>query len=162
MGGNGATTELHNEAGALAHLTMLQAIITRLAGNSSSCKTWCLTVIGAMLALAGSTKTPGIALLAMLLAVLFALLDSLNLAQERLYRKLFDEQAEKIARGTYGEADRFAMSSGKPDVWIVGDAFRSWSIWPIYCGTWPHACSPHSPSPSRQPAIHERISPRPI
>jgi hypothetical protein len=127
-------TELHNQAGALAHLGMLQAVITRLAGNSSSCKTWCLAVVGAMLALAGSTKVPGVALLAVLPGALFALLDSMYLAQERLYRRLFDRQAERIAQGTYGTADRFKMASGQPDVWLVRDAFQSWSVWPIYCG----------------------------
>jgi hypothetical protein len=31
----------------IAHLNHMQAIITRLAGNSLQCKTWCLAIVGA-------------------------------------------------------------------------------------------------------------------
>jgi hypothetical protein len=114
MSDNGRMTELHNQAGALAHLNMLQAVITRLAGNSSSCKTWCLAVVGAMLGLAGSTKVPNVALLAVLPGALFALLDSMYLARERLYRILFNTQAERIAQGC-----QCRLKSGSPAKFVL-------------------------------------------
>jgi hypothetical protein len=43
---------------ATTHITLLQGIITRLANNSASCKTWCLTLVAALLSLSGAAHLP--------------------------------------------------------------------------------------------------------
>jgi len=40
-----------------AHVQLLEGIITRLANNSASCRTWCLTLVAAILSLAGATRS---------------------------------------------------------------------------------------------------------
>ena len=44
-----------NSPAAITHLNMLQAVITRLAGNSAQCKTWCVAIVSALFGLAGAT-----------------------------------------------------------------------------------------------------------
>src|ERR1700730_5201974 len=53
------------------HISMLQGIINRLANNSGSCKTWCLTVVSALLSLAGATHLPAIVTFALVPVVIF-------------------------------------------------------------------------------------------
>src|SRR5262249_4064377 len=69
------------------HINLLQGIINRLANNSSSCKTWCLTLTGALLSLAGATKVPALVVFVILPILILRYLDSRYLAQERAYRR---------------------------------------------------------------------------
>jgi hypothetical protein len=76
----------------VAHLQMVQAVITRMAGNSFSLKTLSATLVAAVLAylgaVAGASKLVAIA--GALAVVLFWLLDATYLRLERLFRKLYD------------------------------------------------------------------------
>jgi hypothetical protein len=54
-----------------AHINLLQGIINRLANNSASCKTWCITLVGALVSLAGATHVPGIVTFALAPVVIF-------------------------------------------------------------------------------------------
>jgi hypothetical protein len=68
-----------------AHINLLQRIINRLANNSASCKTWCLTLPAACLLLAGAIHKPRILAFALIPIVIFGFLDATYLAQERAY-----------------------------------------------------------------------------
>ncbi|MEA3065561.1 MAG: hypothetical protein QOJ27_2013 [Sphingomonadales bacterium] len=116
-----------------AHISMLQAIIARLATNSASCKTWCLALVGALLSFAAGTKVPAIAAFAIVPIVMFAFLDANYLAQERAYRVLFAKIVGKIRDRSYAISDSFeAKAPIEPGA--LARAFRSWSIWPFYLG----------------------------
>ncbi len=116
-----------------AHISMLQAIIARLATNSASCKTWCLAMVGALLSFAAGTESPRLAAFAIVPIVMFAFLDANYLAQERAYRDLFNAVVDKIRKATYAVTDSFeAKAPLKPGA--LAAAFRSWSIWPFYLG----------------------------
>lgn len=71
------------------HLDYIQAVITRLAGNSFSIKTWAVGLIGVLGGLV--VKTPDFTLaLALLFPVIgFWYLDAYYLRQERLFRALY-------------------------------------------------------------------------
>lgn len=73
----------------LEHLKMLQAIITRMAGNSFSVKTWCVTLVSGLLGLA-TKDAKNIAFVAFLPVLIFWWLDAYFLHQERLFRELYD------------------------------------------------------------------------
>lgn len=88
------------------HLQMLQAVITRMAGNSFLIKGWTLTIVAAVFALAIDGKQPSLAVVALLPAVGFWLLDSYYLRQERLFRALYDR-----VRGTAQDAVDFSMDT---------------------------------------------------
>lgn len=73
----------------LEHLKMLQAVITRMAGNSFQVKTWCITLTSALLALS-SKDARHMVFVAYLPVLIFWWLDAYFLHQERLFRELYD------------------------------------------------------------------------
>jgi len=115
----------------IAHLNMLQGIITRLANNSASCKTWCLTLVGALVSLAGATHQPGIVQFAAVPVIIFAFLDTRYLAQERAYRALFNSRVELVQQRTYTIGGAFSAEAATDFVDTVS-AFFSWSVAPVY------------------------------
>ncbi|HEV2904140.1 MAG TPA: hypothetical protein VGW32_03785 [Pyrinomonadaceae bacterium] len=133
---NGATTSplwpADNPA-TTAHMTMLQSIISRLANNSAACKTWCLTLVGALVSLAGATKVPGIITFTLIPITIFGFLDTMYLAQEKAYRALFNDVVGQIRAGTYCLTDTFEAKAALK-LNYVGQALKSWSIWPVYLG----------------------------
>ena len=81
--GSGAETKI-------AHLQMIQAVITRMAGNSFMVKGWTVTLVTALFALAAVDTNGFFVYVAYLPAVMFWALDAYFLRQERLFRKLYD------------------------------------------------------------------------
>lgn len=120
----------------LAHMNLLQAIVNRLATSSASCKTWCIGLVTALLAAAGSSHAPALLHLALVPLVVFAFLDIHYLSQERWFRTQFDACAVKGQRNTYGQGDLFAIDSRSSSDAFKGffKAMASWSIWPVYGG----------------------------
>src|SRR5215467_10173513 len=88
-----------------AHLNMLQAIVTRLAGNSAQCKTWCVTIVSALFGLAGATKSGRIAVAAIIPILVFGFVDAAYLANEKAYRDLYNRIVARIRGNTYGLGD---------------------------------------------------------
>jgi hypothetical protein len=88
------------------HLTMLQGVINRLAGNSFSLKGWSVTLVSALLALAGKNADLWLIFIALLPALTFWGLDGHFLAQERLFRKLYT----KVIAGD-GQVSAFSMNT---------------------------------------------------
>jgi hypothetical protein len=116
---------------AIAHINMLQGIIARLAGNSASCKTWCLTLVAALLSFAAGVHAPRLAAFAIVPVFVFLLLDSTYLAQEQAYRELFKRIIGKMRGGSYGLADAYEAAAPIARYGVLR-AFKSWSIWPFY------------------------------
>ena len=114
-------------AATLAHLNMVQGVINRVAGNSAQCKTWCLTLVTALIAFAGAIHNIGPITLAILPIVMFFLLDAAYLATEIAYRNLFNTLAKAIRDSTYNLDQAFDLrapvTSGD-----FGQALCSWSI----------------------------------
>lgn len=70
---------------------MIQAVVSRLAGQSTTIKGWCVTVTAALLGF-GTTQTSAVvALIALYVIAAFAVLDAYYLALERAYRKLYNQ-----------------------------------------------------------------------
>ena len=117
----------------MAHITLLQGIINRLAGASASCKTWCITLVAALASLAGSTRVPDIVTIALIPVVVFGFLDTMYLAQERAYRELYGSIVSKVRVGEYSRSDAF--EAGAPVRFGgLARAFASWSVFPVYLG----------------------------
>ena len=74
----------------IAHLQMIQAVITRMAGNSFLVKGWSVTLVAALFALAAANTDELFVYLAYFPAFMFWTLDSHFLRQERLFRELYD------------------------------------------------------------------------
>ncbi len=119
---------------AVAHLTLLQGVINRLANNSASCKTWCLVIVSALLSLAGATHASGIVTFALVPVVIFGCLDGMYLAQERAYRSLYTRVSQAIRDGSYARADTYELRAPPPGFTGFISALASWSIYPVYLG----------------------------
>lgn len=119
--------------GVIAHIALLQGIINRLAGASASCKTWCITLVAALVSLSGATKAPAVVTVALVPVVVFAFLDTMYLAQERAYRALFAAVIAKVREGTYERADAFDATASTSFGGSLR-AFASWSVFPVYLG----------------------------
>ena len=75
----------------IAHLQMIQAVVTRMAGNSFLVKGWSVTLVAALFALAAAGGNRFFVYVAYLPAVMFWALDAYFLRQERLFRRLYDQ-----------------------------------------------------------------------
>jgi hypothetical protein len=117
----------------MAHITLIQGIINRLAGASASCKTWCVTLVSGLLSLAGATHVPALASVALLPIGIFAFLDTMYLGQERAYRELHGRMVMKIQAGNYARSDVFDARARLEFLQALC-AFTSWSVWPVYVG----------------------------
>jgi hypothetical protein len=79
------------EANRIKHLEMIQAVVTRLAGNSFLVRGWALTVSAAFFGFAITQDDSRLALVGLLPVTLFFALDAYFLQAERLFRLLYDE-----------------------------------------------------------------------
>lgn len=75
------------------HLEMIQGIINRLSGKSTSVKGWCITLISALLIFSERSKEFRIyfILIIALPLISFYFLDTFYLIMERRYRDLYEE-----------------------------------------------------------------------
>ena len=74
----------------IKHLEMIQGIITRMGTNSFMLKGWAVTLVAGLFALADKKADQGFFLIAYMPTVLFWVLDSYYLLQERRFRVIYD------------------------------------------------------------------------
>jgi hypothetical protein len=116
---------------ATAYVNLLQGVINRLAGASASCKTWCITLVSALLGLAGATHVPGIVTFALVPVVIFGFMDAMYLAQERAYRKLYARVVGLIRTNSFDRNQVFDAHAPR-EFFDFLLAISSWSILPVY------------------------------
>ena len=73
------------------HLEFVQGVIARMANTSFLLKGWSITVLAGLFALSTTEAKVSALVLAIVLAIIFWLLDSFFLWQERMYRLLYNE-----------------------------------------------------------------------
>ena len=110
------------------HLEMIQGIVTRMAGQAAATKNYCMTLVTAVCGFAVTSHHPGMALLALVPILVFALLDARYLKLERCFRALFD-QTRLEPWGTPPSFDlRLSSLVASPDQ----PTFGSWSVLGFY------------------------------
>lgn len=114
------------------HLTLLQGIIQRMAENSRSCKLWCITIVAAVLVLVARTEQPNYALIALLPAGLFLILDTYYLALERAFRNSYNAFVRKLHSGELQPADLYRLAPTGSIYGLFLSCLKSFSIWPFY------------------------------
>lgn len=121
-----------DNAATIAHLNHLQAIITRLAGNSAQCKTWCLAIVSALFGFAGAARSDNtIAAAAIIPIVIFCLVDAAYLGREKAYRDLYNAVVSDIHNGAYRLSGCFNVTPPEGGGHF-GKALCSWSVLPVY------------------------------
>ena len=115
-----------------AHLAIMQAVIARMAESSRSCKTWCVTIISAILVLGAGMAGFDHLWIAYVPLVLFLGLDMYYLALERRFRASYNAFLHKLRNGDITLVDLYEVTP-------AGSAARSWlatlgsvAIWPFY------------------------------
>jgi hypothetical protein len=114
----------------IAHLTMIQGVITRMAGNSFALKTLAVTLTTGVVALLGAIQKPSplYTLAAVLPIVIFWWLDARYLQLERLYRRLYDD----VREGKVDDAFCMDVRAYRDQVDSVVRIAASWSVIGIY------------------------------
>ena len=118
--------------GVRTHITVMQGVIQRMAENSGSCKIWCITIVAAVLVLVSRTENSNHALIALVPAFLFLILDIYYLALEQSFRSSYNVFVETLHKG---ELSASALYDVKPSgsIWHhTWKSMRSFSIWPFY------------------------------
>ena len=111
----------------LEHLKLIQAVTSRLAGNSFLLKGWAVTLVSGLAALAKVDGNDDVAWISCGVVAVFAVLDGYYLALERAYRKLYEQQAG--ANPAPGYSLRLPADVSFLDALT---ALRSPAIWPLY------------------------------
>jgi hypothetical protein len=116
------------------YLTILQGVITRMAGNSANCKTWCVTIVSAILVLIADKGKPDYAFIALIPIALFCLLDAYYLAQERAFRDIYNQFVGDLIDGNARVSHLFSLRPmpGFRVFQSTGGAITSFAVYPFY------------------------------
>lgn len=118
-----------------SYLAILQGVIGRMGTNSASCKTWCVTLVSAVIIIVADKGKPNYVWISVIPILLFAILDSYYLSLERQFRSVYNDFIRKL----------HFESATVDDVFIIGPtsgvratsvsilkAALSISVWPFY------------------------------
>lgn len=116
----------HSESIRIAHLTMLQGVISRMGSNSFTLKALSATFGSAAVAVLASADTPSpyYAVSAIVPMLIFWLMDAQYLRQERAYRSLYDH----VRKGKEIEAYSLEAEPFMADTASVLRLAASWSV----------------------------------
>jgi hypothetical protein len=114
------------------HLGIIQGVISRMATNSASCKTWCVTVVSAILVIVADKGKPEFAWIAFMPAILFGALDVYYLSLEKGFRNSYSAFVEKLHTGSLTVADLFSIAPKGCGCSLGFSAITSFSVWGFY------------------------------
>jgi hypothetical protein len=106
-----------------------------MAANSAHCKTWCITLVSAVIVFASDNQKSEALWSALLPIVLFFILDSYYLGLERLFRQQYNLFVNKLRENTAAQEDLFIIKPANTDKDILLSFFKaipSISIWLFY------------------------------
>lgn len=121
-----------NSQAVQAHLGITQSVMQRMASNSASCKAWCITLVSAVLVLVADKGKPQYALIAIIPALLFLILDTYYLALERMFRQSYNNFIEKLHSSQIIASDLFAVIPSGNLFKTFFTSLLSFPIWPFY------------------------------
>ncbi len=123
-----------------AHLQMMQSVITRMADNSRACKTWAVTLVAAILVVVArfggsddeSAFDKNAALLALVPALMFWVLDSYYLALEQSFRDSYKSFVSNLQAGKPVKSLVFKIEKSGPMMKNLLKSQKSFVILPFY------------------------------
>lgn len=115
-----------------AHLQIMQSVINRMATNSASCKSWCVTLVSAILVVVADKGQANLAYIALIPAVLFLSLDAYYLALEKAFRASYNEFVRKVHAGQAVPDDLFSVQPKGGESSHQWAALTSFSVWGFY------------------------------
>ena len=114
------------------HLGLVQAVIQRMASNSASCKTWCITLVAGILIVVADKGKPAYALIAVIPTFLFLALDTYYLALELRFRDAYNDFVGKVHKKQLVATDFYEITPKGSLCKSFASSLCSFSIWPFY------------------------------
>lgn len=108
----------------IGHLGMIQSIITRLSGFSANAKTFCITILAALVAVAFQKPVPELIWAGLAVPLVFASLDAYYLALEKQFRGMYTE----VCSRALDQAADLMISPVKLKLKEIAAAFFSLSV----------------------------------
>jgi hypothetical protein len=103
----------------LNYLTTLQGIITRLAANSGSCKTLCVTLVSAIVVVITNKAKPEFIWVAFIPIISLGFLDAYYLGLERSFRNTYNDFTKKLIYNSAYSNDLFQLiPTKKAPKWV--------------------------------------------
>lgn len=121
-----------NDTAVQSHLTILQNVIQRMAFNSNSSKTWCVTIVSAILVTIADKNNPQLAWLCIIPILLFCSLDTYYLGLEKGFRESYNHFIKKLHTEKLNHDDLFAVMPRGKMLCHYFEALFSFSIWAFY------------------------------
>jgi hypothetical protein len=115
-----------------SHLQIIQAVIQRMASNSASCKTWCITLVSALLIVVIQSNRMEYLIIAYIPIILFLLLDTYYLSLEQRFRNSYNTFVDKYHKDTISVKDLYIVSPSGDPLLIFFKKLTSFSILPFY------------------------------
>jgi hypothetical protein len=118
-----------------SYLGILQGVINRMALNSSGCKTWCITLVSAIIVIIADKGKPEFIWISVVPIALFWLLDAYYLGMERRFRDVYDRFIKKLHAEEAKIDDIYivALGAGAMKTFCsTASAFISVSVLPFY------------------------------
>ena len=118
-----------------SYLSILQGIISRMASNSASSKTWCITIVSAILVLLSNNSKPELLHIALIPVILFLFLDAYYLGLERSFRNRYNGFVSKLHNETATIEDIYLVAPPEENSGVISGTFKSifsLSVWPFY------------------------------
>lgn len=125
----------HDSPGVQSYLQILQGVISRMAANSASAKTWCVALVSGMLVVLADRNSFELLWLAAIPLALFLFLDAYYLGLEKRFRDSYNDFIKKLHDGSAVVEDLYVISPGsglKIFSRAFGKALASPSVWPFY------------------------------
>lgn len=114
------------------HLGILQGVIERMAANSTACKTWCITIVSAILVVVADKDKPKYVLIAFIPTFLFMCLDTYYLAMEKGFRNSYNSFVKKLHSSDLEAEDLYAVKPESRQSNLQLEAVKSFSVWGFY------------------------------
>jgi hypothetical protein len=115
-----------------AHLQIIQAVIVRMANNSSACKAWCITLVSAILVVVAEKDSNTLVFIALVPTVFFLALDAYYLALEHGFRESYNNFINKMHRQELHTEDLFVVTAAGKTWRHELKAIKSFSVWGFY------------------------------
>ncbi len=117
-----------------SYLSILQGVISRMATNSASAKSWCVALVSAITVIVADKGEPEYVWISFVPIVLLFFLDAYYLGLECLFRELYNNFISKLHDGKAAVEDVFILAPGDTCTTLrsAGKAMMSLSVWPFY------------------------------
>jgi hypothetical protein len=115
-----------------AHLSIMQSVIQRMAANSTGAKTWCVTLVSAILVVVADKDKPQLVWIAGIPTILFMILDAYYLGLERGFRRSYNDFIDAFHAKTLRPSSLYAVEISGQTAMLTLHALVSFSVLPFY------------------------------